>query len=130
LKQLAAELNLTNVVFEGFKENIGDYFALFDIFVYPSKEEGLGSAILEAFHFNKPVIAANIGGIPDILGDNEYGLLIDPFDENQLAETILTLYRNTELRNHYAMQSAVRKTCFSADEICDCYFQIYQNTKK
>lgn len=100
LKNLAAELNLTNIIFEGFKDNIADYFALFDIFIYPSKEEGLGSAILEAFQFKKPVIAANVGGIPDILGDNEFGLLINPFDENELSEAIFKLYQDKSLRNY------------------------------
>lgn len=126
LKKLATELNLTNVIFEGFKTNIADYFALFDIFVYPSKEEGLGSAILEAFHFKKPVIAANVGGIPDILGDNEYGLLVNPFDDNELAEAIVKLYQDESLRNHYADAGFKRKEAFSSDKICSDYQQLYQ----
>lgn len=126
LKKMATELNLTNVVFEGFKENIGDYFALFDIFVYPSKEEGLGSAILEAFHLKKPVIAANIGGIPDILGNNEYGLLINPFDDDELSEAILKLYQDESLRNHYAQAGFNRKDTFSSEKICCDYYQIYK----
>ncbi|MEI6745707.1 MAG: glycosyltransferase [Methylococcaceae bacterium] len=126
LKNLADELNLPNVIFEGFKTNIADYFALFDIFVYPSKEEGLGSAILEAFHFKKPVIAANVGGIPDILGDNEYGLLVNPFDDHELAEKIMALYQDETLRNHYAEAGFERKEAFSSDKICGDYYQLYQ----
>ncbi len=126
LKNLAAELNLTNVIFEGFKDNIADYFALFDIFVYPSKEEGLGSAILEAFQFQKPVIAANVGGIPDILGNNEQGLLINPFDENELAKAILKFYQDETTRNHYAQAGFKRKEDFSSDKICGDYDQIYK----
>lgn len=126
LKNLAAELNLTNVIFEGFKENIADYFALFDIFVYPSKEEGLGSAILEAFQFQTPVIAANVGGIPDILGNNEYGLLNNPLDENELSTNILKLYRDESLRNRYAQAGFERKKAFSPDKICGDYYQVYQ----
>lgn len=126
LKKLAVDLNLTNVIFEGFKENIADYFALFDIFVYPSKEEGLGSAILEAFHFKKPVIAANVGGIPDILANNEYGLLINPFDNEKLSEAMMKLYQNVALRNHYAEMGFKRKEAFSSDKICSDYHQLYQ----
>lgn len=55
----------------------------------------MGSTLL--FHFKKPVIAANVGGIPDILGDNEYGLLINAFDDHELAEK-LWLYIKTK---HY-----------------------------
>jgi len=126
LKNLAAEWNLTNVTFEGFKTNIADYFALFDIFVYPSKEEGLGSAILEAFHFKKPVIAAKVGGIPDILGDNKYGLLVNPFDDHELAEKIMKLYQDETLRNYYAEAGFERKEAFSSDKICGDYYQLYQ----
>ncbi len=127
LKNLAAELNLTNVIFEGFKTNIADYFALFDIFVYPSKEEGLGSAILEAFQFQKPVIAANVGGIPDVLGDNEFGLLINPLDDFELCEAVLKFYQDNSLRNHYAKMGFNRKDAFSSDKICSDYFQLYQS---
>jgi glycosyltransferase involved in cell wall biosynthesis len=126
LKNLAAELNLTNVIFEGFKTNIADYFALFDIFVYPSKEEGLGSAILEAFQFKKPVIAANIGGIPDILGNNEHGLLVNPFNDNDLPEAILKFYQDESLRNHYAEAGFKRKDAFSSDKICGDYYRLYR----
>ncbi|MDD2863497.1 MAG: glycosyltransferase family 4 protein [Methylococcales bacterium] len=126
LKKLAADLNLTNVIFEGFKENIADYFALFDIFIYPSKEEGLGSAILEAFQFKKPVIAANVGGIPDILGNNNYGLLINPLDENELAEASLKLYQNEALRDSYAQAGFERKNMFSSNKICSDYYQTYK----
>lgn len=128
LKNLAAELNLTNVIFEGFKDNIADYFALFDIFVYPSKEEGLGSAILEVFQFQKPVIAANVGGIPDILGNNEFGLLINPFDENELAEAILKFYQEESLRSHYAKAGFERKNTFNSEKICSDYYQLYQQS--
>lgn len=128
LKTLAVQLNLTNVIFEGFKENIADYFALFDIFVYPSKEEGLGSAILEAFQFQKPVIAANVGGIPDILGDNEFGLLINPFDDFELSAAILKLYENESLRNAYSKAGFERKNAFSSEKICGDYYLLYQQS--
>lgn len=129
LKNLAADLRLTNVIFEGFKENIADYFALFDIFVYPSKEEGLGSAILEAFQFKKPVIAANVGGIPDILGDNEFGFLINPFDDAELGRVILKLYQDESLRNQYAKAGFERQKIFSSKEICNDYYRLYQKLK-
>ena len=126
LKNLAAQLNLTNVIFEGFKENIADYYALFDIFIYPSKEEGLGSAILEAFNFKCPVIAANIGGIPDILGDDAYGLLINPHSEYELAQAVMKLYEDKSLREHYAQAGFERRADFSAAEICAKYDNIYK----
>lgn len=126
LKNLASELGLKNIVFEGYKTNIADYYALFDIFIYPSKEEGLGSAILEVFKFKKPVIAANIGGIIDILDANGYGLLIDPNDEKNLADAIMRLYLSDSLRNHYAEAGFRRRAEFSASQICNQYMHYYR----
>jgi glycosyltransferase involved in cell wall biosynthesis len=127
LKQFVSDSNLTNVIFEGFKENIADYYALFDIFIYPSKEEGLGSAILEAFNFKCPVIAANVGGIPDILGDDAYGLLINPNSEYELTHAIMKLYDEKSLREHYAQAGFERRADFSAAEICAKYDNIYKS---
>jgi glycosyltransferase involved in cell wall biosynthesis len=125
--QFVSDSNLTNVFFEGFKENIADYYDLFDVFIYPSKEEGLGSAILEAFNFKCPVIGANVGGIPDILGDDIYGLLINPQSQSELAEAIMKLYDDKSLREYYAEIGFQRRSDFSADKICAQYENIYKS---
>ena len=70
LKRLASELNITNrVEFLGnvSQENLPKYLAIADIFVRPSRSEGLGTAFLEAMAAGLPVIATRVGGIPDFL---------------------------------------------------------------
>ncbi len=88
---------LENVEFAGFKTNVGDYYSLFDIFAYPSLQEGLGSAVLDAFYFRLPVIASDVGGIPDLIDNYRTGILIPPADEAALYEKILELYRRRSL---------------------------------
>jgi len=83
-----------NMEFLGFKKNIGDYYRLFDLFLFPSLDEGLGSAILDAFYFKLPVIASRTGGIPDIVKPYDTGILVEPKDEDSLYTKILELYNN------------------------------------
>ena len=121
---------LTNVIFEGYKTNTADYYSLFDLFVYPSKEEGLGSAILEAFGFSLPVIAADVDGIPDIVKDGETGLLIDPTDIEGLRNAILELYKNSDKRQTLAANGNAFTQHFTTDVITKKYAALYAEILK
>lgn len=95
LKRLVASLQLErHVLFAGFREDIPRVLAAVDLFVMPSISEGLGTAILEAGASGLPIIASNVGGIPDILGPSERGLLVAPGDPDEIARGILALYRD------------------------------------
>ena len=83
-----------NIDMVGFKSNVGDYYKLFDVFVYPSYREGLGSAVLDAFYFRLPVIASNAGGLPDLVKHERTGLVIKPGQVDRLCESIVRLYKN------------------------------------
>lgn len=73
----------------------------FDLFFMPSKKEGLPYAVLEAGMASLPVIASRVGGIPEILENEKYGLLIDPFDIDQtvaaLGEVALSSDKRREM---------------------------------
>lgn len=97
-----AASGLNNIEFAGFKENVGDYYRLLDVFVYPSMYEGLGSAVLDAFYFRLPVVASNVGGIPEMVRDYETGLLVAPRDEDDLYHKIVELYQDRELGRRLA----------------------------
>lgn len=121
---------LQNVIFEGYKTNTADYYALFDLFVYPSKEEGLGSAILEAFGFSLPVIAANVDGIPDIVKEDETGLLIDPANAEQLKEAILRLYHDEASRSRLAAAGKSFTQHFTPEVLSAKYAKLYDSILK
>ena len=63
----------------------------FDYFVLPSLSEGLSSAILSAMAASLPVIATNVGGIPELIQHEENGLLVAPADAVALAQAIQRL---------------------------------------
>ena len=76
-----------------------------DVFVMPSFTEGTPNSVVEAMACGKPIIASEVGGIPDMLGE-EAGILIPPGDMNALAAAMLRLAKDAELR--HAMGQAAR----------------------
>ena len=60
-----------------------------DIFVMPSKKEGSPLAVFEALGFGLPVIASNVGGIPDVINEELYGILVTPQNPEELAKAII-----------------------------------------
>ncbi|MBN1901814.1 glycosyltransferase family 4 protein, partial [Candidatus Sumerlaeota bacterium] len=97
LMEYARELEIgERIVFTGFRKDIPDVLADLDLFVMPSVSEGLGTAVLEAAAASLPIIASNVGGIPDIIQTGVNGLLVPPENPDALSEAILTLYSQRE----------------------------------
>lgn len=78
------------------------YLKNFDIFVLPSLKEGLPYVILEAGLAGLPVIASNVGGIPEIIEDGKDGLLVPPANSEELAKAIKKLIENKTLCENLA----------------------------
>jgi glycosyltransferase involved in cell wall biosynthesis len=97
LKKMARELGIEkNVQFLGFRKDIYNLIGLADMVVLSSRSEGLGISILEALALKKPVIASNVGGIPEIITHGKTGLLVPPDDPEALAGAMLYLIKNPE----------------------------------
>jgi glycosyltransferase involved in cell wall biosynthesis len=102
LKQLVKQLQLTDIVhFEGFKTNTHDYIAASDIMLVPSSAEGFGAVILEGWNNKKPVIAFNVPAPNEIIIHEKNGLLIKPFDAQELKEGILRLLQDKSLTKQF-----------------------------
>jgi glycosyltransferase involved in cell wall biosynthesis/protein-tyrosine-phosphatase len=71
-----------------------DLIAAFDVFVLPSLSEGSPMALLEAMALGRPIVATEVGGVPEILIGGETGLLVRPRDEQALARACLELARH------------------------------------
>jgi len=85
LKKLCVDLKIEkNVIFAGERSDIPEILFSIDIFVLPSLREGLPLTILEAMACGKPVIATNVGGIPEIVIDGVSGILVSPKDPEAL----------------------------------------------
>ncbi len=103
LNKLAQELKVEKSILITNEDSLEKYYQSCDLFVLPCRElangdvEGFGIVFLEAGIFGKAVIAGNSGGAPEAVVDGETGFVIDPTDEQWLAEKVLELLQNREL---------------------------------
>lgn len=81
-------------------KEIPDYLYKSDIFIRPSLSEGFGNSFIEAMAAEVPVIATEVGGIPDFLKDGETGLFVNVRDPKDIAEKVKILLKNEELREN------------------------------
>ncbi len=95
VKQFAKEHDiLDKVIITGWVDNVEKYIPAFDIAVLPSKWEGFGLVLIEYMACNKPIIATNVGGIKDIIKNEENGLLFKKESEQQLCNVIEKYIKN------------------------------------
>lgn len=80
------------------RHSLSDFYQKADIFILPSHAEGLPMTLLETMSFGLPVIATDVGGIPEVVKNGENGFLIKPGDDEALAEYISLLSKDRELR--------------------------------
>ncbi|MCF7790920.1 MAG: glycosyltransferase family 4 protein [Victivallales bacterium] len=118
--------NLSNIIFIGYTENISNYIKNFDVFIFPSLSEGLGSSIIDAMYHNVPVIASNVGGIPELVTDHKTGLLIEPDNTKELCEKISILYKDIQLRSKLIENAKKNLSNYNIDIIADKYNKLYR----
>jgi len=87
-----------HVLLPGFRADAVGLTKSFDLFVMSSVTEGLGSAMLDAMACGTAVVATRAGGIPEAIVDGRDGLLVAPQDSAALAQAILRMLRDVELR--------------------------------
>lgn len=92
LERQAAELDVAHrVVFTGRRDDVPAVTAALDVAVLPSYREAQGLTVLEAMALSRPVVASNVGGIPEMIEDGVSGLLVPPHDAEALAAAIVRM---------------------------------------
>ena len=136
LKKLVKELNIEeNVSFLGFVSGAEKYayFKSADIYVQPSRYETFGVVLLEAMACGKPVIASNVGGIPFVVENGKTGLLFESENVEELAEKIMFLLKDDELRAKMGEAGRERARGFtwerSAEMTVEAYKEVIENEK-
>jgi glycosyltransferase involved in cell wall biosynthesis len=99
-----------------------EMLTLFDVFVMPSRQEGLGLSIMEAQAAGLPVVASRVGGIPSLIEDGRTGILVEPEDSAALALAIINLFQDKNrlkaigvagresIKNNYNVELMLDKT--------------------
>ncbi|MEM3638106.1 MAG: glycosyltransferase family 4 protein [Conexivisphaerales archaeon] len=88
-----------------------------EILVLPSRFEPFGIVILEAMVLGTPVVASSVGGIPEILGDGRFGMLVEPGDPASLAEAIDELLANTKKAESFSKAASEEVKKYTWDRI-------------
>jgi len=96
------------LVLPGRVEDVRPYLAAFDLFAFPSLQEAMGRALLEAMAAGLPIVATRVGGIPEALQGGSAGLLIEPGRPEAIARAIERLAGDGELRA--SLGAAARRT--------------------
>jgi len=119
--------DLPNVHWLGFHNNVADYLRLFDVFAFPSRTEGLGSTLLDAMEHGVPIVASNVGGIPDIVHDEKTGLLVPVGDAHALAQALLRLYQQPALRSALVAQARDALSEYTPQRMAQRYLALYRD---
>jgi glycosyltransferase involved in cell wall biosynthesis len=97
IQLLVAEHQLTDhVLMPGFRTDIPECLSAADLYVQPSRSEGLGTGVLEAAAARLPIVASRVGGIPDIVAHEDMGILVQPEDSLALATGLLDMLEHPE----------------------------------
>lgn len=116
-----------NVRLLGYRRDIIELLKISDVFVFPSKREGLSKSIMEAMAAGLPIIASKIRGNVDLVKDNENGYIFDVEDSIKLSGNIKELYENYKLREKFKEKNEVLSENYSIKIVNSIMREIYKN---
>lgn len=114
------------VVVAGYRTDADALLAAADVAVLSSREEGMGSVLLDALAFGVPVAATRAGGIPEIVADGETGLLADVADPAALGDAIARVLTDRTLRERMRTAARERARHFSMERTAALTAEIYR----
>ena len=127
MMQLAGQLNITDAVeFAGLHSNVYPWLHNADVFILPSKFEGMPMTLIEAMGTGLPIIASNVGGIPDMLSSQKEALLIEPKEE-KIIEALEMVYSDAKKREYWGRNALQRSSLFSSQAMARKYLQLYSS---
>lgn len=132
LKEMARRLGIDREVeFGGFVNNVSSYLNTADVFLLPSRSEGLSNALLEAMAYGLPCIATSVGGNVDLIRHSDTGILVPPDDSTALADAIISLTEEEPLRRRLggAAYQTIEAT-YNLDSVATKYIKLYDSLLK
>lgn len=115
-------------LFQPATKNVAPWLRAIDIFVLPSTTEALSNALMEAMASGCCAIASRIGGNPELVSENNTGLLFEPGDASDLAGKLACVVQDDALRARFAASAAARMTAeFSLDRCISRIERLYEN---
>lgn len=127
--KLVEELGLKEyVLFLGKQDNLEELYSISDLMLLLSEKESFGLVALEAMACGVPCIGTNIGGLPEVIADNETGFICELGNIDEIAEKALKLLTNQKLHSRFSLKSKeIVQEKFQAEMIVEQYESIYEN---
>jgi glycosyltransferase involved in cell wall biosynthesis len=128
LSKLVEERKLENsITFMGFlpPQRYFQVLSSTDVLVFPSMNEAFPMVLLEAMALGKPIVATNMGGIPEVIKDGFNGILVER-DPKCIADAVIHLCDNRHLYEEISQNSLKTVESFDWDNIIDKYIELYR----
>jgi glycosyltransferase involved in cell wall biosynthesis len=114
-------------MFLGDRRDIPAVLASLDISVLPSSSESLSNVILESMAAGLPVVAARVGGNPELVRDGETGFLVPSEDDQAFAAALQRLLENSDLRAAFGVRAkSEARSRFTLRQVCGQYEDLYR----
>ena len=110
LKHTCLEMNIHDFVhWVGFQDNVHPFISNSDLMVVPSRSEGFGLVILEAWFHAKPVVAFDVPAISDIVDNTHDGVLIEPFSKEKLLDALSAILSDRKIMDQYGKNGQIKQ---------------------
>ncbi|TVQ45620.1 MAG: glycosyltransferase family 1 protein [Saprospirales bacterium] len=118
-----------DIFFPGYIENAKKYLKEFDVFLFTSSTEGLGTTVIDAMMMKVPIVATAGGGVPELISDKQTGILVAVGDVEALSDGILWLSQNPLEREDIVVAAYAKATTFfSIDAMVRGTLDLYFDT--
>jgi len=128
LSQMASSLGIKNMIFLGWRQDVPEVMSVFDIFVLPSLNEGMGKVLVEAMALGIPIVASDVGGIPDLVTHNQNGLLVPPADVEGLIKSIDIFLDDSTKRMEMGERGKGVAAAYSVEMMIDKIDRLYDES--
>lgn len=129
IKNKVNKLGLENqVIFAGYREDIPRILTESDIYISPSKNEAISFSIMEALACGVPVVATEVGGVPEVINKGKCGIMVNYGDEKEFAKAIFQLYNNkSEYEEMKKNSRQLIEENFSLNNMIEKTYSLYRN---
>lgn len=126
MEERASRLGIRDqVLFLGWRPDVASIMSMYDVFAFPSLNEGMGKALVEAMAMGKSVVASNVSGIRDLVVNGENGFLVPPAQPGLLAKKITYLLENPNIRLAFGKAGRKIAEIYTADSMVEEIDQLY-----
>ena len=109
------------------QDKMKDYYSAADLYILPTQSDNLPLTVIESIACGTPVVAFDVGGISEIVEKNINGLLITPFDVEELSKNILELLHDKELLKNMSKNGRdIAVELFTVEDMAEKYFSIFK----